>query len=315
MLAEYLDPRLTDPDAARAMAAITRATAGDPPRHLGTIAQARANEPRASLLADESSVRSRDFTPPGLDVGVRLYTPASGLTTGVVVYLHGGGWALGSLDINDGVCRTLSRAANIAVVSVDYRLAPEHPFPAALDDAAAVLRWVADGCPGVAESLVGPIGVAGLSAGAALAAVLARRSRDGDAPAIVHQLLICPVLDRDFGRASYAENGDGLLLTTDDMKWFWSMYLPDETLAAHPDAVPAALADKAGLPPATLIVAGADPLRDEALEYAEGLRAAGVDADLLLVDGVMHAFPAFPQIASGLRVLEDAARLTARRFA
>ncbi|WP_213816681.1 alpha/beta hydrolase [Glaciihabitans sp. dw_435] len=302
------DPRLSDPDAAAIMAAITIANAGSvaPPRHLGTIEDARAASPVPAVNAAAFAVVSRDFVVPGSDgLTVRLYLPTNSEPVGTFVYLHGGGWALGGLDINDGVCRELTQSAGVAIVSVDYRLAPEHPFPAALDDGAFVLDWVAAGAPGIAETLPSALGVAGLSAGGALAAVLARRSRDGLAPRVIQQLLICPVLDCDFDRASYVDNANGLLLTADDMRWFWSMYAPDN-LRGQVDVTPAALTDYADLPAATVIVAGADPLRDEALDYAGRMTTAGVSTETLLVDGVMHAFPAFPGIASGLRVLREA---------
>ncbi|WEO77854.1 alpha/beta hydrolase [Cryobacterium sp. SO2] len=310
-----LDPRLTDPDAAGIMAAVNLAGVGAPVRHLGTIAEARslAVEPVVDIHA--FAVVSRDLVLPGsATLRVRLYTPTATPAHGTLVYLHGGGWALGGLQINDGVCRELCRSAGVRIVSVDYRLAPEHPFPAALEDAAEVLDWVAQGAPGSDEEFSGGIGVAGLSAGAALAAALARRSRDGLAPAVVQQLLICPVLDADFSRESYAANAEGLLLTAADMRWFWDLYLPDHSARRDPDAAPGALRDLAGLPPATLIIAGADPLRDEAVDYADRLALAGVDTDMHLVDGVMHAFPAFPGIESGQHALRQAAAGVAERL-
>jgi acetyl esterase len=313
--AATLDPRLLDPDAAAVMAIISAAAAGQPPRHRGTVEQARAKSPTPTVDTAQFSVISRDFVAEGTGVGVRLYLPTSRATCGILVYLHGGGWALGDLEINDSVCRRLCETAGVALVSVDYRLAPEHPFPAAVDDAAAVLAWAAAGAPGIPEGIDGPVGVAGLSAGAALAAVLARRSRDGTGPTVTQQLLICPVLDRDFTRSSYRENAEGLLLTAEDMRWFWEMYLPGgDDYRQNPDAVPAAVVDTARLPPATIVVAGADPLRDEAVSYAQRLSRSGVDTELILVEGVMHAFPAFPTIASGQAALVEAGGTVARRM-
>ncbi|WP_135853381.1 alpha/beta hydrolase [Halorussus salinus] len=201
----------------------------------------------------------------------------------VLVYYHGGGWVLGTLDSIDGVCRRLARRGECVVVSVDYRLAPEHPFPAAVDDADAALRWVADHAPsfgGDSER----IAVGGTSAGGNLAAVTALRARDArrdperdDPPDLARQFLLYPITDYAFDTDSYAENGDGPLLTEEDMRWFWDRYLRSEVDGANPYASPVRAPDLADLPPATVVTCGFDPLRDEGVAYADRLAGAGVE--------------------------------------
>jgi acetyl esterase len=212
----------------------------------------------------------------------------------VLVYYHGGGWVLGTLDSIDGVCRRLARRGKCVVVSVDYRLAPEYPFPAAVDDADAALRWVADH----AESFGGDsdrLAVGGTSAGGNLAAVTAlrarrdaprngerggtrrERARETDGPEIARQFLLYPITDYAFDTDSYAENGDGPLLTEADMRWFWDRYLRSEVDGANPYASPLRAPDLSGLPPATVVTCGFDPLRDEGVAYANRLAEAGVE--------------------------------------
>ncbi|MDQ7910385.1 alpha/beta hydrolase [Phytohabitans sp. ZYX-F-186] len=311
------DPRLTDPDAARAVAEVQ--ALGLAPRHLAGLAVARARVRRPPAPPDiDPGVRVTGLTLPGERAPrpARLYRPATGAEAATLLYLHGGGWALGDLEINDGVCRAIALRAGVAVLSLDYRLAPEHPFPAALDDATAALRKLASGLStpdGVPLPEV--LAVGGLSAGGALAAALARRSRDGAAPPVAHQLLICPVLDCDLDRPSYRRYGRGLLLSRDDMAWFWDMYLPDRASRRDPDASPLRAPDLGGLPPATIVVAGADPLRDEAEEYATRLATAGVPVEWVLVEGVPHGFVGNPAIRSGPAALARAGAAMARRLA
>ncbi|SNQ48688.1 Alpha/beta hydrolase fold-3 domain protein [Frankia canadensis] len=314
--ARWLDARLSDPDAAAvvAQARARAAAAGQVARHLAGIAEARtrARIGRPPAPRSDPAVFLIDYTlvGPGGPLPVRCYRPRHGREAATVVYLHGGGWALGDLDINDGVCRVLADRGEVAIVSVDYRLAPEHPFPAALDDAQAVADLVASGRaapPWPMGPLPTRLVVGGLSAGGALAAALARRCRDGVAPPAAHQVLFCPVLDCDLDRDSYTRYGDGLILSRDDMAWFWDLYAPDPAARNHPDASPLRAATLAGLPAATVVIAGADPLRDEAVAYARGLEDAGVAVRTLLVEGVPHGFVCMPAIASGAIALDAAA--------
>jgi len=301
-----LDPRLTDPQAARIVAQRSHATGPLTPRHLAGISVARARARHGGPgPVDDAELLVRDVAVRGAagPLDARTYLPREGSCAASVLYLHGGGWALGDLDINDSVCRRIAADAGVAVLSLGYRLAPEHPYPAALEDAATVLGTLADGgVPG----FTGPLVLAGLSAGGQLAAVLALRSRAGFAPAVVHQLLFCPVLDCDLDRESYREFGDGLGLTTDDMAWFWRMYVPDRATRRRPDVSPLRIPSATGLAPATVVVAGADPLRDEAVDYADKLAADGVDVRCSVTDGVPHGFMAMPDLDSGRAALRFA---------
>jgi acetyl esterase len=297
------DDRLSDPQAARLVAQRNHETGALTPRHLAGISVARARARHGTPgPVDDGALEVCDTTVRGAagPLPARTYLPRGG-SRASVLYLHGGGWALGDLDINDSVCRRIATDAGVAVLSLGYRLAPEHPYPAALEDAATVLGSLADGD---LDGFDGPLVVAGLSAGGQLAAVLALRSRSGFVPPLAHQLLLCPVVDCDLERPSYREFGQGLGLTVDDMAWFWRMYVPDRATRRRPDVSPLRIPDASGLAPATIVVAGADPLRDEGCAYAERLLAAGVDARCVLVEGVPHGFVAMP----GLRRAADAMR-------
>jgi acetyl esterase len=262
------------------------ASAGAPPLTACSPAEARARVRAGDALVAPGPALPgvRDLTIPGAtDVPARLY-PASGpVALGTVVYLHGGGWVTGDLEYSDAFCRHLATDAGCAVLSVDYRLAPEHPFPAALDDAWSALEWAG-------RELTGPLVVAGDSAGGALAAACALRARDGHGPVLAAQLLVYPVLDADLTRPSYESNGTGLLIGPGEMAWFWDHYVPEKDRRLDPLAAPLRAADAAGLPPAVIVVADLDPLRDEGLAYTERLGAAGVPVRLRHVRGLVHGF-------------------------
>jgi len=192
----------------------------------------------------------------------------------------------GTLDEWDAVCRALCVESGARLVSVDYRLAPEHPFPAAADDAYDAFVWVAQNLAGD-----GPLVVAGDSAGGNLAAVTALRARDESGPAIALQLLVYPVVDHDMTTGSYAQFADApLLLNKLGMVWFWDHYAPDVADRSHPHASPLLASDHSGLPPAYVVIAGFDPLRDEGLAYAAKLEAAGVPVTVRRFDDQIHAF-------------------------
>ncbi|ABS05813.1 alpha/beta hydrolase [Kineococcus radiotolerans] len=285
------------------------------PRHLAGISVARA---RARALVerpgpfDDDAVLVRDTTVRGAagPLPARTYRPRAG-GRGVVLFLHGGGWALGDLDTDDAVCRRIAADAGTAVLGLGYRLAPEHPHPAALEDASAVLRALADRGAGGVGGPGEPLAVAGAEAGAQLAAVLALRSRAGSVPPLAHQVLLCPVLDSDLTRPSHREHGHGPELTVEDLAWFWRMHVPDRAARRRPDVSPLRVPDPTGLAPATLVVAGADPLRDEGLAHAGRLTAAGVDAHRVLAGDARHGFatrPGSPDADAALRAVTDRLR-------
>jgi cation diffusion facilitator CzcD-associated flavoprotein CzcO/acetyl esterase/lipase len=242
----------------------------------------------------------------------RLYRPATPGPHPIVVYYHGGGWVLGDEVSDEPLCRDLCRRANMIIVSVDYRHAPEHPFPAAPEDAYAAARWVSENAAALGAKR-GPILVAGWSAGGNLAAVTCQNARDRGGPEIAGQLLICPVTDGDFSRPSYSENAEGYFLTRSLMAWFWDNYCP-ASHRADPRAAP--LHGKlAGLPPAHVVTCEFDPLRDEGQAYAEAMAAAGVPVRELRARGQFHMSPAMVDVVvTSAPMREDMARAL-RRFA
>jgi acetyl esterase len=207
-----------------------------------------------------------------------------------MLYFHGGGWVAGNLDSHDPVARNLCAGAGAVVVAVDYRLAPEHRFPAATDDCMCALDWLAHHA-GELEGNAARIAVAGDSAGGNLAAVTVLRARDEGGPRLAGQLLIYPVTahyTRD--TRSYSENGRGYLLTREAIEFFWASYLDDPANARNPHTAPLEITDLSGLPPAMVITAEFDPLRDEGEEYGERLQQAGVPTTIRRYDGMIHGF-------------------------
>jgi len=234
------------------------------------------------------------------EVPLRVYTPESDGSLPVLVYFHGGGWVFGNLESHDAVCRALTNAVNCLVVSVDYRLAPEHKFPSAAEDAYAATQWVAEHAPDLGGDVTRLV-VGGDSAGGNLAAVVALMARDRRGPRLAYQLLIYPVTDTACDTASRQQNGQGYLLTLEMMRWFQDQYLRDPSDWEHPYAAPLRAPDLQGLPPALVITAEFDPLRDEGEAYAARLRSAGVPATLKRYDGMIHGF-------FGMGAVLDAAR-------
>ena len=211
-------------------------------------------------------------------VPVRLYTPATGESERMAVYMHGGGWVVGSIETHDGTCRAIASRSGFRVASVCYRLAPENRFPAAVDDCWTMTRWAS----GQARS----VAVAGDSAGGNLAAVMALRARDAGLP-LACQVLVYPVTDWRFDTTSYVGNAEGYGLTLDAMRWYWDHYLPPRD---HPEASPLRAASLAGLAPALVVVCEYAALRDEGVAYAERLRQAGVPVQLSEYEGMIHGF-------------------------
>jgi acetyl esterase len=243
----------------------------------------------------EPVARVEENTAPGPagDIPVRVYAPAERGPLPALVYFHGGGFVCGSLESHDALCRALANRARCLVMAVGYRLAPEHPFPAAPEDCFAAVRFLAQrGREFGADPA--RIAVAGDSAGGNLAAVTALVCRERGGPALCHQLLLYPVMARDFETASYRANADGYLLTRDTMIWFWRQYLRDPADAENPLAAPLAAKDVSGLPPATVVTAEFDPLRDEGEAYALRLARAGVPTELTRRPGLIHGFLSFP---------------------
>ena len=221
----------------------------------------------------------------GGSITLRRHRPTPGTPRARIVYFHGGGWVFGTLDAFDPVCRDLAMATGAEVISVDYRMAPEHPFPGPVEDAYAALKAIA------AEDSGMPIAVMGDSAGGNLAAAVALKAKQAGGPRIDLQVLVYPITDHDFERGSYSEFGDGgFLLSRTDMEWYWAHYAADPQTRANPLASPLHAPDLTGLPPAIVIVAGCDPLRDEGLAYADALEAAGVAVDLELHPDMTHGF-------------------------
>jgi acetyl esterase len=227
---------------------------------------------------------------PAGDIPARHYRPASTDPAPLLVFFHGGGWVIGDLDTHDALCRLTCRDAGIHVLAIDYRLAPEHPAPAALDDACAAYRW-AQQYAGDLGAFPGKVAVGGDSAGGNLAAVLSQVVRAEGGPAPVLQWLIYPRTDFTAQTRSLTLFADGFLLTKRDIDWFEASYLGDSGIAPSDPRVSPLLAENlAGLPPALITVAGFDPLRDEGERYAEALRAAGNDVDFRTMRSLTHGF-------------------------
>lgn len=228
---------------------------------------------------------------PGRNVAARLFIPAhQEAPHPAILYFHGGGWVLGTLDTHDAACRELAGYSGCAVLSVAYRLAPEHPFPAGLDDGFEALQWMA---ANAAALRLDPrrLAVAGDSAGANIAAAVAILARDHGDATLSYQALIYPVTDADFDRESYIRNGAGnYFLSADAMRWYWRQYLGNRLPREEPLAAILHYPDLSGLPPATLLTAEFDPLRDEGEAYAKRLAEAGVFVRSIEAPGMIHGF-------------------------
>jgi acetyl esterase len=286
-----------------------------PPAHLVPIALARAAHDRESAELggpgeEVAEVRDIEVPGPAGAIPVRLFRPlkervgagagsaggagavaADGSAGGalpLVAYLHGGGWVVGTLDAFDPLCRALANASGALVASIGYRLAPEHPFPAAPDDARAAVRWLAANA-GALGADPARIGIAGDSAGGNLAAVTARRLRDEGGPLLRFQALIYPACDSALDSPSHRSTGAGYGLSAESMKRYWELYL-DGADGRHPDASPLQAADLTGLPPAFVLTVRDDVLRDDGEAYARALEAAGVPVTLRRYDGAVHGF-------------------------
>jgi acetyl esterase len=271
------------------------AASGLPPVHTQSPVDARRSfvQRRRITQPDPPAVHLvLDLTAPGArgEVPVRLYRPmAWGPLLPCLVFFHGGGWVIGDLESHDVLCRQLSIGSGCAIVAVDYALAPEHPFPAAIEDCMAATRWV----HAQASTLgVDParIGVGGDSAGGTLAAVVAITARDANAPPLAWQMLVYPTTDQRRATPSHRTNASGFLLTAESLRWYHDNYLGSALHDSDWRASPLACPDLGGLPPALVLVAGFDPLRDEGIQYAQALDEAGTRATLIAFERQIHGF-------------------------
>lgn len=271
--------------------------AGFPPVHTMSGAQARTTI-RSRFVAptapeEVGEVRDASVRGPAGDIAVRIYRPAS--TSGpvpTVVYAHGGGFVFCDLDSHDGLCRSFANLIPAVVVSVDYRLAPEHPWPAAAEDVLAVTQWAARNADALGGD-PGSIAVGGDSAGGHIAVAVALMARDCGAPALAAQLLLYPMISANFDTESYRLFGEGFYNPRPALEWYWDQYLPSPADRQHPYAAPLN-ADLRGLAPAVVVVAGHDPLRDEGIAFSDALERAEVPTTRLVFDGGIHGFMTMP---------------------
>ena len=270
------------------------ASVGAPPHFEQEPQEARELMARARTVlagAEVSLHRVEELAIPGPagDIPARVYAASGNPGLPVLVFFHGGGWVLGNLDTHDTPCRLLAEASGCLVVSIDYRLAPEHKFPAAVEDALAALDWIGENAKALGGNPM-RLSVGGDSAGGNLAAVLTQHARDNGGPSLSAQLLIYPSTDRNFGLPSAKQYAEGYLLTLTGMRWFWDHYLNHPGEADDPRASPVWAESLAGLPPALVVIAEHDVLRDDGLAYATRLSEAGVPTRVAHYNDVPHGF-------------------------
>ena len=296
-------------DMLRQLAALDGPSLADVPVEVGRemfrAMQAQAPEVEVAAVTDITAG----------DVPARVYRPHGDGPFPVVMMFHGGGWVIGDLETADSQSREVCRGAGVVVISVDYRLAPEHRFPAAAEDCYSATLWAAQHA-GAHGGDPGSLAVAGDSAGGNLAAVVAQMARDRGEPWIAFQLLVYPVTDGvNFNRLSYRDNADGFLLTAEAMHWFWDHYVPAPGDRRNPYASPLLGGDLSSLPPALVMTAEYDPLRDEGEAYGRALADAGVAAEIIRYDGFIHGFFAHTQTIPATRAaMGDACAALRRAF-
>jgi acetyl esterase len=279
------------------------AKSGRPAYHQLTPKDARQlfleTRPLSTPIPPEiGSVRNLMADGPQGQIPLRIYRPAdvpASTPLPVYVYFHGGGWVIGDLETHDVICRQLTAESRASVISVDYRRAPEHKFPAAADDAWAAVRWIVAHAAELGVD-AGRLAVGGDSAGGNLAAVVALMARDAGGPRIALQVLIYPVTDLGAESKSYEDFADGYMLTRESMRWFSAHYLNGKEDAADWRASPIRAKSLAALPPALIVTAGFDPLRDEGEAYAARLRDAGVTVEYVCFGGMIHGFAAMGRV-------------------
>lgn len=253
----------------------------------------RLNRLRVPMVAGEPEpvARIEDIRMPGPQgpIAGRVYAPSQGQPLPALLYMHGGGWVIGDIDSHDSFCRALARRAGCLVLSIDYRLAPEHRFPAAVEDAWAGLVWLHENAAAIGAN-PDRLAVGGDSSGGNLAAVIARWARERGGPRIAAQLLIYPVTNYDLDAPSYTTVGTGYGLTRESMRWYWGQYLADPSDGVSPDASPLRASDLTGLAPALVITCELDPLASEGIAYAAALGAAGVPVEHIHEPDMIHGY-------------------------
>lgn len=286
-----------------------RTATGGVPAPFEPEARRRMLRQRTALFPVEPppgvTFEDRHLAAPGREIPLRIFRPQASGQLAAVLYFHGGGWVAGDIVTHHATTAILAALTGAAVVSVHYRRPPENPYPAALEDAEAALAWLRNP-PDWLGIDPARIAAAGDSAGGNLTAALALKLRDGGSPPLRHQLLIYPVLDTDFENASYRAAADPVL-TPAAMRYYWNSYLSREQDWRDPYAVPARAGDLSGLPPATVLTAEADPLRDEGEAYAQRLREAGVATALLRGAGMVHGFLRAWALSPAVRALFEKA--------
>jgi len=288
------------------------AAAKNPAFHTLTPQEARriaAARPQLGEPESVAKVEDREIPSTAGGIPIRIYTPAGVPPFGVLVYFHGGGWVLGNIAMTDQPCRLLANASGCMVVSVEYRLAPEHKFPAGPEDCYAATKWVSENA---ASLNVDPmrIAVGGPSAGATLAAAVTLMARDAGGPHLAYQLLVYPATTTELSTASHSQfaKDNYYILSRDDMEWFWGHYLARGEDGKNPYACPAYANSLSGLAPAFVITAEYDPLRDEGEAYAVRLSDEGVSTILKRYEGVTHGFFGMPGLLEKAKVaIGDAA--------
>ncbi|MBT2757635.1 alpha/beta hydrolase [Mesobacillus foraminis] len=290
---------------------------GGPAMHTLSPEEARLTTDFSALAGEPEAVakvEDRKIPGPAGEIPIRIYTPEGEGPFPVLVYYHGGGWVIGNLETVDIPCRMLANQANCVVVSVDYRLAPEHKFPAAADDSYAAAKWVVENAASI-QADPDRIAVGGDSAGGNLAAVVALMARDKGEISLAYQILIYPVTNHSYATESYTENAEGYLLTKDSMIWFWNHYLDNEEDGQNPYASPLLASDFSGLAPALVLTGEFDPLRDEGEAYAKRLKEAGVPVEANRYDGMIHGFFWMPGVLEqGRKSIEQAAAALKQAF-
>ncbi|HEY0518589.1 MAG TPA: alpha/beta hydrolase [Ilumatobacteraceae bacterium] len=278
---------------------------GSPPIHMLSVDDARTVSEQMSALAGEpidvGSVRTITIPVDGDEIDARVYTPEGDGPHPVVMFFHGGGWVICSLDTHDNVARAICRDADAVVVSVDYRMAPEHRFPTAAHDCFAATKWVAENAASL-DADATRLAVCGDSAGGNLSAVVSQMARDAGGPAIVYAALIYPAVDMTRKGGSLDENASGYFLETDGMEWFMNHYIAEED-KSDTKASPLLHSSLAGLPDCFVATCEYDPLRDEGEAYADALRANGVHAEHKRYDGLIHGVANMTGVLDGGRQL------------